>query len=81
MENDSTMLVYVVDSFKTKIPLELKPTDTLADLKKKLLMKSDKTDKVHKYMANGKVLDEIRAFSWQNLKNGDTIYKIPMMIN
>lgn len=57
--------IYVVDHYKAKTPLEVNSSDTLADLKKKLCEKCLYASEPYRFMANGKVLNEISTLQGQ----------------
>ena len=62
---DTPMTIYIKQGLDEAIMLEVKPSDVLADVKKKLIEAGGKVDKYTKFIANGRVVREDVPLQYQ----------------
>lgn len=79
---DSTpMTIYVTHGIDETILLEVNPSDTLAEVKKKLIEKGAKASKYTKFISNGKVLRGDIPLPYQGVQHNGRMQMSPDMGN
>ena len=74
--DDAPMTIYIVQGLEDTIMLEVNPSDTLNEVKKKFTIGTGYV-RDPKYVSNGKVLSNTRRLCDQGVKPGSKIYQIP----
>ena len=71
----STITIHI-DGYQSEDELKMDPSDTLAEVKKKLIEKGAKVDPSSRFMAHGRVLEENTPLHYQGIKDRSRLRKI-----
>lgn len=68
--DSAPMTIYIKQGLEETIMVEVNPSDTVTEVRKKLLEKGGKVDKSTKFIANGRVVKEHVPLRYQNIPSG-----------
>ena len=78
---DSKMTIYVNDGYQGENKLEVAPSDTVSEVKRKLIENGARPDRFYKVIANGRILEEATSLESQGVKDGNRLLSIPTIKN
>ena len=78
---NSTMTIHVSDGHQSEIKLEVSPSNTLAEIRKKLIEKGARTEPSSKFMIRGRILSETEPLESQGVKGNSKLRQVALWYN